>query len=45
MDHKFTELIKKWLEMLEAERDYTVGTLYLLKLSSNHNILKHNLTD
>ena len=25
MDHKFTELIKKWLEMLEAERDYTVG--------------------
>lgn len=35
MDHKFTELIKKWLETPEAERDYTVGALYLLKLSGN----------
>lgn len=35
MDHKFTELIKKWLETPEAERDYSVGALYLLKLSGN----------
>ena len=35
MDHKFTELIKAWLETPEAERDYTVGALYLLKLSGN----------
>ena len=35
MDHKFTELIKKWLETPEDERDYTVGALYLLKLSGN----------
>ena len=33
MDHKFTEQIKQWLETSEAERDYTVGALYLLKLS------------
>ena len=35
MDHKFTELIKKWLETPETERDYSVGALYLLKLSGN----------
>ncbi len=35
MDHKFTEQIKQWLETPEAERDYTVGALYLLKLSGN----------
>lgn len=35
MDHKFTELIKTWLETPEAERDYSVGALYLLKLSGN----------
>ncbi len=35
MDHKFTELIKQWLETPEAERDYTVGAFYLLKLSGN----------
>ena len=35
MDHNFTELIKKWLETPEAERDYSVGALYLLKLSGN----------
>ena len=35
MDHKFTEQIKKWLETPEAERDYSVGALYLLKLSGN----------
>ena len=36
MDHKFTELIKKWLDALK--RDYTVGVLYLLKLSGNRII-------
>lgn len=35
MGHKFTELIKTWLQTPEAERDYTVGALYLLKLSGN----------
>uniref|UniRef100_UPI0025B044E1 hypothetical protein n=1 Tax=uncultured Muribaculum sp. TaxID=1918613 RepID=UPI0025B044E1 len=35
MDHKFTEQIKQWLETPEAERDYSVGALYLLKLSGN----------
>ena len=35
MDHKFTEQIKQWLETPEAERHYTVGALYLLKLSGN----------
>lgn len=35
MDHKFTEQIKAWLETPAAERDYTVGALYLLKLSGN----------
>ena len=35
MDYKFTEQTKQWLETPEAERDYTVGALYLLKLSGN----------
>ena len=35
MDHKFTELIKTWLDTPETERDYSVGALYLLKLSGN----------
>lgn len=35
MDHKFTELIKTWLDTPETERDYGVGALYLLKLSGN----------
>lgn len=35
MDHKFTEKIKQWLEKPEDERDYSVGALYLLKLSGN----------
>ncbi|MBD5184596.1 MAG: hypothetical protein HDS97_06870 [Bacteroidales bacterium] len=35
MDHKFTEQIKQWLDTPEAERDYTVCALYLLKLSGN----------
>ena len=29
------EQIKQWLETPEAERDYAVGALYLLKLSGN----------
>ena len=35
MDHKFTELLKTWLETPESERDYSVGALYLLQLSGN----------
>ena len=35
MDNKFTELIKKWLETPSNQRDYSVGALYLLKLSGN----------
>lgn len=35
MAHNFTEPMKQWLEMPEAVRDYTVGVLYLLKLSGN----------
>ena len=35
MDHKFTELLKVWLETPESERDYSVGALYLLQLSGN----------
>ena len=36
MDNKFTELIKQWLETPSNQRDYSVGALYLLKLSGNH---------
>ena len=35
MDNKFTELIKQWLETPSTQRDYSVGALYLLKLSGN----------
>lgn len=35
MDHNSTEQMKQWFEMPEAERDYSVGTLYFLKLSGN----------
>lgn len=35
MDNKFTEQIGKWLQTPEDERDYSVGALYLLKLSGN----------
>ena len=35
MDNKFTELIKQWLETPSNQRDYSVGALYLLKLSGN----------
>ena len=34
-DNKFTELIKQWLETPSNQRDYSVGALYLLKLSGN----------
>ena len=35
MDNNFTELIKQWLETPSDQRDYSVGALYLLKLSGN----------
>ena len=35
MDNKFTELIKQWPETPSNQRDYSVGALYLLKLSGN----------
>ena len=35
MDNKFTELIKQWLETPSDQRAYSVGALYLLKLSGN----------
>lgn len=35
MDNKFTELIKQWLETPSNQRDYSLGALYLLKLSGN----------
>lgn len=41
MDHKFTEKIKQWLEKPEDERDYSVGALYLLKLSGNQIMYKN----
>lgn len=42
MDNKFTELIKQWLETPSDHRDYSVGALYLLKLSGNQ-IMYRNL--
>lgn len=41
MDHKFTEQIRQWLETPEAERDYSTGALYLLKLSGNQILYKN----
>lgn len=41
MDHKFTEQIRQWLETPEDERDYSVGALYLLKLSGNQILYKN----
>ena len=35
MDHKFTELIQEWINTAPDNRDYTVGALYLLRLSGN----------
>ena len=42
MDHKFTQKIREWLEQPHDERDYSVGALYLLKLSGNQ-IMYRNL--
>lgn len=42
MDNKFTELIKQWLKTPSDQRDYSVGALYLLKLSGNQ-IMYRNL--
>ena len=41
MDNKFTEQIGKWLQTPEDERDYSVGALYLLKLSGNQILYKN----
>ena len=41
-DNKFTELIQQWLDTPTNERDYSVGALYLLKLSGNQ-IMYRNL--
>ncbi len=35
MDNNFTKLIKDWVETPAEQRDFTVGALYLLKLSGN----------
>lgn len=35
MDSNFILIIKSWLEQPRDQRDYTVGALYLLKLSGN----------
>lgn len=35
MDNKFTQKIREWLETPSEQRDYTLGALYLLKLSGN----------
>lgn len=42
MDEKFTTQIKEWLDASPSERDYSVGVLYLLKLSGN-KIMYQNL--
>lgn len=42
MDEKFTEQIRAWLDAEPAQRDYTVGALYLLKLTGNQ-IMYRNL--
>lgn len=41
MDHQFTQQIGQWLQTPDAERDYTVGALYLLKLSGNQILYKN----
>lgn len=41
MDHSFTELIKQWLATPANERDYSVGALYILKLSGNQVLYKN----
>ena len=44
MDNKFTELIKQWLETPSNQRDYSVGALYLLKLSGNQIMYRNIVT-
>lgn len=41
MDNNLTELIKEWLNTAADKRDYTVGALYLLKLSGNQIMYKN----
>ena len=43
MDNKFTELIKQWLETPSDQRDYSVGALYLLKLSGNQIMYRNSV--
>lgn len=45
MDKNFTQLIREWLEAPAAERDYTVGALYLLKLSDNQIMYRNVIAD
>ena len=45
MDNKFTELIRQWLETPESDRDYSVGALYLLRLSGNQILYKNIVAD
>lgn len=46
MDANFTKQIQDWLNAKPEERDYSVGALYLLKLSGNQimyrNLVAHN---
>lgn len=45
MDHNFTKLIGDWLNKPESERDYSVGALYLLKLSGNKILYTNIVTN
>lgn len=45
MDHKFTELLRQWLEAPADERDYSVGALYLLQLTGNQILYKNLISD
>ena len=45
MDHKFTEQLGKWLNTPEAERDYSIGALYLLKLSGNQILYRNTVAN
>ncbi len=41
LDHNFTKLIQQWLETPADQRDYTIGALYILKLSGNQILYKN----
>jgi len=43
MDNTFTDKIQQWLETPEKKRDYTVGSLYLLKLSGNQIMYRNSI--